>query len=212
MVAIPRLPWIEIKVSPQEAAAWRRLTFPPAGDSIFEGYLAQAVLNLDVTDRAYLSGRRRQALRTNLRHAEARGITPIRLSTYDEWYPAAKEMLGLRDWGRYTLGRMGAPSSSQDMRYFAAIDAEGQVVGEAAVAIFHQTAVLFSFLSRLGHPGSAESRYLLHSFMRTELRSQGLRHLVAGSVLRARPGTRYFQHLVGYDVCNLAISSSATLQ
>ena len=66
--------------------------------------------------------------------------------------------------------------------------------------------MLFSALSRQGHPGSAESRYLLHTFMRSELRAQGIRTIVAGSVLRTRPGTRYFQHLVGYDVRNLAFT------
>jgi hypothetical protein len=204
--AIPRLPWTEITVSPQEQASWRQLIFPPAGDPIFDGYLAQAVLNLDPNDAAYLSGRRRQTLRTNLRHAQARGIKAIRLPSYVDWFPVAREMLTLREWGQNSLDRMSAPGPTQDMGYFAAVDRGDRIVGETAVAIFGGTAVLFSALSRQGHPGSAESRYLLHTFMRSELRAQGIRTIVAGSVLRTRPGTRYFQHLVGYDVRNLAFT------
>jgi hypothetical protein len=206
---IARLPLLEVEVSPQQAQAWRALTFPAAGDSIFDGYLAQAILNLDLDDSDYLSGRRRQALRTNLRHARSKGIRAVRLQSFEDWYPVRREMLSQRGMG-YNLVKTSAPGSSQDMGYFAALDVRGRVVAELAVAIFEKAAVLFSSLSRREHHASAESRYLLHTFMRSELRSQGVRNIIAGSVLRVSPGSRYFQHLVGYDVLNVAVTVRKT--
>jgi hypothetical protein len=205
LLTVPRLPWVRVEVSAQQAHVWRALAFPAAGDSIFDGYLAQAILNLDIDDADYLSGRRRQALRTNIRHAESKGIRAVRLPSFEDWYPVREEMFTMRGV-RYNLERTSAPGSSHDMGYFVAIDAGGQVVAEAAVAIFERSAVLFSAMNRKEHPAAAESRYLLHTFMRSELKAQGLRHVIAGSVLRTRPGVRYFQHLVGYDICNLAVT------
>jgi hypothetical protein len=129
----------------------------------------------------------------------------VSLATYDEWVPVAAEVLGHRAGGDVVAARMGPPEPSQPMGYFAAVDETGRAIAIAGVAIFGTAAVLFSLLTRPQHPASATSRYLLHTFLRGELRARGVDHLIAGSALRQTKGVQYFQHLLGYEVRNLSI-------
>jgi hypothetical protein len=206
MIGIWRLPVIEVTINRRQATAWFARRFPIVGEPIFGGRRAQAVLDLDADSEQYLAGRRKQALRTNLRHARQLGVQVQRVATYDEWFVAAREILRYRPDGQELIRQMQPTPPWQDMGYFVATDHEGRAVAFSLVAIFNDCAVLVWSLSLHHHPAGSSARYLLHTMMRSELRDRGVRHLIAGSAVRESAGLQYFQYLLGYEVRNLKIA------
>jgi hypothetical protein len=205
LFAVARLPIVEVCITSAEAAALFSRDFAPISAPIFGGRLAQAVLDLEPDDQTYLSGRSRQALRTNMKHAQKRGVEVTRVASYGEWSAATQEILGSREGAQERLAQLRPPPDTQDMGYFVAVDDTGHAVAISAVAIFSDYAMLVWSLSAPDHPAASSSRYLLHTYMRSNLRGQGVRHLIAGTGVRDAPGLHYFQHLLGYQVRNLRI-------
>ena len=200
-----RLPVVHVSVSTSQATALFSRDFAPIAAPIFGGRLAQAVLDLEPDDQSYLSGRHRQALRTNMKHARKMGIEASSVGSYDEWSTATREVLRSRPGGPEMITRLRTPPATQDMGYFVAVDHSGRPVAISAAAIFTECAVLVWSLSAPDHPAASSSRYLLHTLMRSSLRRRGVRHLIAGTGVRDAPGLHYFQHLLGYEVRNLRI-------
>jgi hypothetical protein len=169
------------------------------------------VLDLAPDDEAYLAGRRKQALRTNLRHARQQGLQANLVETYDEWLAAAREVLRHRQDGSEVLGQMGPPPDSQPVAYYVATVPGGRPVAYGITAIFNDCAVLARMLSAPTDPASSSARYLLHTFMRSDLRDRGVRNLIVGTAIRETPGLQYFQYLLGYEVRNLQITVRSRL-
>jgi hypothetical protein len=201
-----RLPVVDITISPRQAAVWFAPRFPMVGQSIFDGRHAQAVLDLEADPKRYLAGRRKQALRTNLTHSRKLGVQARQVSGYDDWSVAAREILCYWPDGHRLIRQMQPTPAWQEMGYFVATDPEGRPVAFNVAAIFNEFAVLVWSLSLHGHPAASSARYLLHTQMRSELRSRGVRHLIAGSAIRGSAGLQYFQYLLGYEVRNLKIA------
>jgi hypothetical protein len=205
LLVVPRLPVVEVSVSAGQAAALLSRDFAPIASPIFGGRFAQAVLDLEPDDDVYLSGRPRQALRTNMRRARTLGVEVTSLAGYDEWLTVTQEVLRSRPGSPETTTRLRPPPATQDMGYFVAIDDRGRPVAISCVALFTECAVLVWSLSAPDHPAASSARYLLHTYMRSDLRTQGARYLIAGTGVRDGPGLHYFQHLLGYEVRNLRI-------
>jgi hypothetical protein len=209
LLAIWRLPVVDLRVRLADADAW--LT-TGVGAWLRGGRWAQAVLELPVAHDRYLTGRPKQALRTNLRHARDLGVTSSRIPTYEAWFEAASIILHTRDDG--AAQEVERPGPGQKLAYYVACDADGKPLVFARVALFGQFAVLFTMLSRLdGHPSASWARYQLHTFLTHDLGCAGVKHLLVGSALREPVGNQYFQHLLGYRVRNLrlkVIESGAT--
>ena len=210
LLAVARLPVVEVSVTGSQAAALYSRDFAPIAAPIFGGRFAQAVLDLEPDDQAYLTGRHRQALRTNMTRARKLGVEVTSVASYDEWAIAARKVLRSRPGGLEMMARLRPPPGSQDMGYFVAVDDGGRPVAISVVAIFTECAVLVWSLSAPHHPAASSSRYLLHTFMRSDLRSRGVRHLIAGTGVRDAPGLHYFQHLLGYELRNLRVGARAT--
>ena len=86
------LPVTDVRVGQADADAWWfRHWFGP------RRRLAWAVLDLPAADEHYLVGRPRQALRTNLRHARALGVTSSRV-TYETWFEAVSAVMRALDY------------------------------------------------------------------------------------------------------------------
>jgi hypothetical protein len=201
-VAIWRLPVVELRVRRADADAWFGAYFGPAR----RGQLAQAVLELPTAEERYLTGRHRQALRTNLRHARDLGVTSERVQTYEAWFEAARAILHARRDGHAVGREMDRPEPGQHVAHYVARDAHGTPLAIASVALFGQFAVLFAMLSRPDrHPGASWARYQLHTFLALDLGRAGVRHLLVGSALRETVGNQYFQHLLGYRARNLRV-------
>jgi hypothetical protein len=205
LLAVWRLPVVEVILSPHEAAAWLVMDFAPVAGRIYGGRRAQAVLDLAADDETYLIGRRKQALRTNLTHAGQHGVKARRIASYHEWSVDACEVLRQRPDGLERINQMQPPPVTQPVAYYVATARGERPVAYSVAAIFNDCAVLARMLSIPDHPASSAARYLLHTYMRSDLRSRGIRHLVVGTAIRERPGLQYFQYLLGYEVRNLRI-------
>jgi hypothetical protein len=87
-------------------------------------------------------------------------------------------------------------------------DAAGTPLAFAYVALFGQSAVLFAMFSHSGrYPCASWARYQLHTCLALDLGSSGVEYLLVGSALRETAGNQYFQHLLGYHVRNLRITT-----
>jgi hypothetical protein len=209
VLAICRLPVIHLTIHPGQTANWYAPDYNPICGTIFGGRRAQAVLDLGPDDAAYLVGRRKQALRTNLNHARQLGIQAKGITTYEEWSAAAHEVLRSRPGGLRHFQRIQPPSDTQEVGFYAVTDQEGCPVAYSVVAIFNGCAVLTSMMSAPQHPAASPSRYLLHTHMRSDLRSRGVRHLIVGNAMTVPPGLQYFQYLLGYEVRNVRVTLPA---
>jgi hypothetical protein len=205
LLTVVRLPILDVSVTAGQAAVWFSEDFAPISTDIFTGRWAQAVLDLQPNDRTYLSGRRKQAVRTNVRNAQKLGVEAVTLADYGEWSSRTRQVLLSREDGLGMITQLRPPSPTQDLAYFAAVDAEGRPVVTTVVALFGECAVLVRSLSTPHHPAASPSRYLLHTFVRSELHKRGVRHLIGGTGVRSAPGLHYFQHLLGYELRNLRI-------
>jgi hypothetical protein len=197
LVAVWRLPIVDLRAGQAEADAW------------FGDYFrrrAQAVLELPTVEQQYLTGRSKQALRTNLRHALDHGVTSERIPTYEAWFQAASVILHAHDPGPTVAQGMDKSGPGQQVAYYVARGADQTPLAFASVALFGQFAVLLMMLSHVGRqPSSSWARYQLHTFLALDLGCSGVRHLLVGSALRATVGIQYFQHLLGYRARNLRI-------
>ena len=170
LVAVWRLPVLDLRVQRADADAWSRAHFGPAR----RGRLAQAVLRLPTVEEHYLAGRSKQALRTNLRHARELGVTSGRVATYEAWFEAASVILNARPDGKAVGREMDRPEPGQQVAYYIARDAQDELLAFAGVALFGQFAVVFTMLSRLDrHPGASWARYQLHTFLAIDLGRSG---------------------------------------
>lgn len=201
-VAIWRLPVIDLRARRADFDAWSGSHFGPAR----RGRRAQAVLELPASEQDYLSGRHRQALRTNLRHARDSQVSSDRVLAYQEWFEAASVILNARPDGQATGAEMDRPQAGQHIAYYVARARDKAPLAFGGAALFGQFAVLFILLSHPGlHPVSSWARYQLHTTLALDLGCSGVRYLLVGSALRETAGNQYFQHLLGYRARNLRV-------
>jgi hypothetical protein len=203
LVAVRRLPVVKLRVRQADVDAWSGVLF---GSTLMSGGRAQAVLDLPSAEEHYLAGRPKQALRTNLRHARALGVTSNRIPTYEAWFAAASVIMHARGDGAAAARDIRKPGPGQHMAYYVARDADETPLAFAHVALLGQFVVLFSMLSHQGrHPSASWARYQLHTFLALDLGCSGVKHLLVGSALREPAGNQYFQHLLGYRARNLRV-------
>jgi hypothetical protein len=198
VAAVWRLPVTDLQVGKADADAWWfRDWFAPRRQ------LAWAVLDLPNANDHYLTGRHRQALRTNLRHARTRGVTSTRVS-YDTWFEAAVTIMRAR--GLTPGPEYDRPGPEQQAVFYVARAACGEPLAFAEVALFGQFASLALLMSRTDRqPDSSWARYQLHTCLALDLGSCGAKHLITGSALTETAGNQYFQHLLGYQARNLRV-------
>src|SRR5580693_9203643 len=75
IVSILQLPRVDIRLSDSEPGRRLRSHLVATDSRVPTGRFAQAVLATDLCDDLYLTGRRKQALRTNLARCRSAGIT-----------------------------------------------------------------------------------------------------------------------------------------
>jgi hypothetical protein len=198
LAAVWRLPVTDLRVQRADADAWWfGHWFGP------RRRLAWAVLDLPAAEEHYLVGRPRQALRTNLRHARALGVTSSRCS-YETWSEAVSAVMRAR--GDKRGPEQDRPGPGQRAAYYVARDARGTPLAFAGAALFGQFAALFSLVSRPDRqPDASWARYQLHTCLAVDLGCSGVEHLLTGSALREPAGNQYFQHLLGYRARNLRV-------
>src|SRR5262249_48169108 len=138
------------------------------------------------------------------------GVQVSSVASYHEWSTATREVLRTRPNGLELISQMRPPPATQEMGYFVAVGDRSRAVALNGVCPFARGAGLVWSFSAPDHPAASSSRYLLHTFMRSDLRRRGVRYLVGGTGVRDAPGLHYYQHLLGYEVRNLRIRVGET--
>ena len=179
------LPRLRVAPSPSPAGdrIRARLGNPKLAISI---HLAQPVLLIPPSERAYVTGNRRQTVRKNARKAAREGYRCRVLSGQE----------AIRDHDLVV-----------DERHIVAI-AEGSE-GEPRVITFatvdREWALLEGLVKLPGHDTPSAVRYLLHLYLMDRLRLTGARYMLAKRVGRELPGLQYFQHILGFVPTNLVL-------
>lgn len=204
LMSLRDLPIVELRLSAAEHDHWLNSRWPAGGESLFGGHWAQAVIQTAPDEHEYLTGRHRQAVRTNIRRARELGVTARRLAGYDEFAAASVPVYDSRRGGDAVLAATRKPPPSEKFAWYSASSPanEGPVV-IAAVALFGDFAVLAVMVGNRHYAHVGYVRYLLHTFILCDLAAGGTRHLIVGPVLRESRGNQYFQRLLGYRVCNV---------
>lgn len=156
--------------------------------------IAQGILKLPRHIEEYLRGRSRQAVRTNLRRADAAGIDCI-LTSHHEQRRSAAAALGISNW----------VDPPRDPVWIAR--AGSKDIGILWATIDTQWALL-----RALEASQSEARYALHTALVAELCAKGVTYLFAqgANALLLPTGQQYFQKLLGYGVAHLRLRGAST--
>ncbi len=141
--------------------------------------LAQGILHLPSSYDAYLRGRRRQAVRTNIAKARAEGIKCTR-TVVSGWIPPDEA---------------DAPATLAER--WQATNQAGIPVGEAWIVVDDSCALMHSLIS-----SQSGVRWLLHCAIVEDLCDRRCRVLLTNShdAVLMPAGAQYFQHRLGYSV------------
>lgn len=144
--------------------------------------LAQGVLQLPRDHRAYLRGRRRQAVRTNVTRALEQGISCSHTVVCD-WAP---------------FDHPDAPAAPAQL--WQAQNRRGAPVGEAWVTVDDHCALVHSLVT-----SESGVRWLLHTAIVEHLCDHGCRQVLTNShdAFLMPEGHQYFQRLLGYSIGRL---------
>jgi hypothetical protein len=150
--------------------------------------IAQGVLYLPSDFAAYLRGRRRQAVRTNIRRARDLGID-CHSRTLPEWTRPDEKLM------------RAAP-----VEHWWATGRDGATLGEAWLTIDDECALLHSMVC-----SERYARWLLHTAIVERLCAARCRLLLTNSfdVPLMSPGQQYFQRLLGYSIERVRPRSNA---
>jgi hypothetical protein len=158
--------------------------------------IAQGVLELPEEQGAYLRGRSRQAVRTNIRKALAAGVACRPLNSIEERRAVAGHVVpGLAEWADDLFLLPG------DL-WSAAFAPSGVPVAVAQVTLDREWALL-KVLASSDHA----SRYLLHTDLVNALVGAKVRYLVVDGPMAPllAPALQYLQRLLGYRVAGLSV-------
>ncbi len=178
--------------------------------------LFRGVLLLPRHHSVYLRGRRRQALRTNLRRAARAGIRCEEMTDRSLALIAAREVLDQRR-ALLSIGHLAGlpPEWPSDLfaqphvRVMVARDADGHALAFLAASIDDQACLISSAVAC-----SHEARWALHDHLVQVLIAYGVRYLLAEGggpfgALGLDGEVRHYQHLLGYELRHLVLRDHA---
>ena len=167
---------------------------------------AMAVLAVPPHPEVYLAGRKRQALRTNLRRAGEHGIVVAEVTDGAAQIESVQRVLDARhdSWLRQHRGWLERAVGTGVVQTFAGHGPDGTVLTVALVVADRPWALLHLCVSVQGEM-AAYSRYATHAFMVDALSRSGIRTLLVDSVLDLTPGLRYFQARLGFELMNVTV-------
>lgn len=165
----------------------------------------RGVLILPRDHAEYLRGRRRQALRTNLRHATEAGI---RCELIDDRSRTPEDLLSLMNERRIAPDRFGADAlrtmvERPELTLIVARGTTGRPLAIAA-ALIDDTVCLLEFAMANDHG----ARWILHDYLVRTLIERRVPYLVAHGggpfgALGFSPAVQHYQHLLGYELRHL---------
>jgi N-acetylglucosaminyldiphosphoundecaprenol N-acetyl-beta-D-mannosaminyltransferase len=169
--------------------------------------LCQAVLPLEATQKRYLTGKSRQALRTNLSRARDLGITCAVVDTEDDKRALGRAMS--KDLHEFDISDEDMFRFPQDT-WMEARSSEGEQIAMALLSQSSSYGLLIRLFARPDHPASSQARFALHSAVVEHVRANGGQYLLVEGKgpLFLEPGLQYFQHLNGYRLMNVRLGSA----
>jgi hypothetical protein len=198
---VRKLPIVEFRLSDDPSAQMlrTRLGGKLPGRPI---RVARSALFLPDDRATYLRGRKRQAVRTNLRHAQHEGITSHTLQSVAEQDAALSSFFGsngFTDADRlYVERKLGVTPGGQE--FFVSRDKDGNTIAVAAVIVSDGCALL---VFHHAAPNAWKARYALSVHTINTLIDRGVKVLLVGSALTLEPGLRYFQQRLGFVPVNV---------
>jgi hypothetical protein len=173
--------------------------------------LCEGVLVLPRHHSEYLRGRRRQALRTNLRSAESAGIICEPITDPSRGLDAVLAIVGQRDGPVTDASRSHwrALVERRESTLLVARDAHGRPLAIVGVVIDDAVSLI-----RFSVAGSHDARWALHDYLVQILIGRGVSYLVAEGggpfgALGFSPGVQHYQHLLGYELRHLTLDTPA---
>jgi hypothetical protein len=168
------------------------------------GRLAQAVMPLDGDLDNLVSGRHRQAVRTNLRRAHDLGLAAHRVPDLAGFTEIVREVGQRRGGDPDDTAHLPEPDAAIH-RGYVVTDPRG--VPEAYLLLAVDTRVAWVLASVGAQPGNGAAlcHYLLHGAAVRDLVHAKVRYLVADGALSVPDGVGYLQRRLGYRVCNVRI-------
>jgi hypothetical protein len=202
---LARLPTVSIPVSDRPAgAAIRELLGARTLSLLPTGRLAQAVLSLDGDRDSSVSGRHRQALRTNLRRGHALGLAVHRVPDLGCFSELVSEVGRRR--GDDTADPELAPVVDAEVNHgYVVTDPRGVPEGYLLLAVDTHAAWMLQSIGARPGKGAALCHYLLHAAAVRDLMHAKVRYLIADGALSVPDGVGYLQRRLGYRVCNVRI-------
>jgi hypothetical protein len=169
----------------------------------------QGVLMLPRDHDAYLRGRSRQALRTNLRHAASAGISCEEITDTMRALDHVLDIVDHRD-GSVTEDLVNAwcgVVAEPELTLIVARDAHGRPLAIAGV-IVDDMVCLVRFAVARDHA----ARWGLHDHLVQALIAGGVSYLVTGGggpfgALGFEPNVQYYQHLLGYELRHVILGA-----
>jgi len=170
----------------------------------------RGVLLLPEDHAAYLRGRRRQALRTNLRRAAAAGI---KCEVVNDRRSADEDIVGVlrRQWSslteadlQYRLNEVSACLAQPDVTLTVARDEHGQPVAMATTLIDDKVGLIKHAVA-ISH----EARWALHDHIVRILIARRVRYLLVDGggpfgALGFAKNVQHYQRLLGYELRHVA--------
>jgi hypothetical protein len=169
--------------------------------------LCRGVLLIPADHRAYLRGRRRQALRTNLRRAATNGVWCELLSDRAQALAAVEEVLPARRKAPDDLATLRATwrqiFAQPELTVFVARGPRGSALAVIAAVIDCDVCLI-----RIAIASNYDARWALHDHLARELSGRGVRYLLAEGdgpfgALGFDRELHHYQHLLGYELRHL---------
>ncbi len=179
-----------------------------------QNQLCRGVLILPSDHAEYLRGRRRQALRTNLRRAATAGISCERIDDHADGLRAAGEILDHRrtsvtDGDRASL-RVSWPAlfARPEVTLMVARDEDGHALAMSAAVIDENVALILVAVA-----SSHDARWALHDHLAQDLIDRGVKFLLVEGdgplgALGFATEVHHYQHLLGYQLRHLVPNGS----
>jgi hypothetical protein len=171
--------------------------------------LCEGVLVLPRHHSEYLRGRRRQALRTNLRRAQTAGISCEPITDPSRALDTVLAIVGTRECPvtEASASHWRALVERPESTLLVAREAHGHPLAIVGVVIDDMVSLI-----RFSVAGNHDARWALHDYLVRMLIARGVSYLVAEGggpfgALGLSPGVQHYQHLLGYELRHLTLDT-----
>jgi hypothetical protein len=166
---------------------------------------AVGVLRLPEDPDRYLQGRKRQAVRTNLHHAEELGFAFRELPDAATVRVEAARILKLQRDEFWDADSLAGDVARGVSRVFVVDDGSGAVQALAAVVVDSTWAHLYLCITDKAETAHA-ALYLLNVGVVRQLAAERVRYIFVRSAFHLTPGQRYLQARLGFEPMNLRLA------